>query len=391
MQHQTSTITKLGTIPGARLAPAKKVRIIIKPAAVPDTRLTEAAQCVYLAAAQFARKDVDSEYVKSHIVRTASRVAVDMPTTDIVDKLNPKWQRSSEKIANYLRTYLKRTDYVFHRNSAVVKSIYAKFAELNKAEGKPFAQSDKWNPADIWAIAGVVNVSRLTSIDQLNRYLRNSIEKGLIIPISLKQTTGPSKVKATPVNVTAADNSTGLVDLPKFKQLRVNTGKTDWTTSKQVNVEFILEKGRLGHFEFRLSKAGAALNGEMIIRSSAARHGKINIKNVEQTIREAGGTLKLPDHREIAQLSMDFDEELMRATFDLASSLDNTSTVTFDKFKGNLLQKRDLSWLASKYQALLVAQSISKLSDQKKNQVIVQLYSHALVAGELAGPFIKVE
>lgn len=363
---------------------------MFKPVSVPDTRLTESAQAVYLAAAQFARKDIDSAYVKTHMTRTASRVDVDMSTVGIVDKLNPTWQRSSEKIANYLRQKFKRTDYVFHRNSATVKSIYNKFLELNKKEGRVFAQSDKWNPADIWAIAGKVNVQNIKTIDGLNRYLRSAMAKGLIIPISLKQSVGLKPVSAKAVN-TDEQTTSIIQELPKFKAAQISTGGTNWTSSKMTKIDFVLEKGKSGHFELRQSKPGADVNGEMVIRTSAARHGKINGAHIRDAIRNNGGTIKIPNERELNQRSQVFDPVLIQQTYDLAKKLDPLSSLPIEQFRDMLEKKKDYSWLASKYVGMLYIEAIQKLTAPKRDQVVRDIYSHALVAGELAGPFLKVE
>lgn len=369
----------------------KPVRIVVKPTNVPDTRLAEGAQCVYLAARQFARKDIDSDAVKRTMVRTASRVQIDIPTTNIVDKLSPTWQRSSEKIANYLGVYLKRQDYVFHRNSPVVKQIYFKFSELNKAEGKPFAQSDKWQPADIWAIAGKVDVSRIKTIDQLNRYFKDKIDAGLIIPISLKQSVGKKVVKATRMNIDPQKKAK-RVDLPKFDQTLVSTGGKDWTSSKMVKIDVDLEQNKRGYFELRQSKPGADVNAEFVIRGSPVRHGKLRRQVILDALKHAGSNLKLPDERAINKASIAGDNDLIIKTYNLAQELAKAN-LSLDQFQAFIEEKhlKDPNWLASKYIGMLYIQAVNKLPAQKQNQFVAELYTHALAAGDLTAPFIKVE
>jgi hypothetical protein len=370
----------------------KEVRIVVKPLTrgVPDTRLTESAQCVYLAARQFARKDITSDFVASHMVRTASRVAVDMTTAGIVDKLSPEWQRSSEKIANQFGKSLTRTDYTFHRNSSIIKSIYAKFSELNLAQGRIFRQADKWNPADIWAIAGVVNVSKIKSIDALNEYLRKAIEKKLILPISLKMTAGLKPVTWTSVNTGPAHAKTNELS-PRYTGSKVNTGRTDWMSAKMAKVEFSLSGGKSGWFDLRQSSPGAAINGEMQLRHhQSAQHGKVHDSIFTQAIRQAGGNLRLPNHIELNRRSVAYDPQLIQDTFDLATKLDPQSKVTVEQFNNMLEEKKDPNWLASKYSAMLIVDAIEKLPIDKRHDVVATVYSHALALGELAGPFIKV-
>jgi len=369
----------------------KPVRLVVKPVSVPDTRLTESAQCVYLAARQFARKPIDSDAVKRTMIRTQSRVAVDISTTDIVDKLSPTWQRSSEKIANQLGTYLTRTDYTFHRNSATVKQIYLKFSELNKKEGKIFDHSDKWQPADIWAIAGKVDVSRVKTIDQLNRYLKDKLAAGLIVPISLKQSVGLKPVTIERMNASDSVNVRNTETLPKIAGLQVNTGNQTWMSSKMVKINFKLEGNKSGWFELRQSKPGADVGLETVIRTSAARHGKLNKSVLIQAIRHAGGTVKIPDEKKINKMSIDNNQELIEACYNLAMSLDKQSSVTPDQFTEMLHQKKDRNWLASKYIGMLYIESIGKLSTDKQTQIVAELYSHGLVVGELAAPFLKVQ
>lgn len=370
----------------------KAVRLTIKPLkGGSNEALTESAQCVYLAAAQFARKNIDSDFVKRNMIRTASRVDVNFPTNEIVDKLSPAWQKSCEKIANELRRYLKRTDYVFHRDSPIVKSIYAKFNELNKAEGKRFANTNKWQPADIWAIAGVVNVSKIKSIEELNQYLRAKLEAGMIIPISLKMVAPTAQVKIEPTNLSNTPKPM-FGPIPKFDHIRVSTGKSNWTSSNQSQIRFKLANMKTGWFELRTFDSQGDVRASLnLSENQRAQHGKVNGKEIAKYVREAGGYIPMPDIQQLRQQSYHLDSKLIDKVYTLAQKLAPANT-SREEFVQTLKSKTSPSplWLSSKLQSMTIVQAFENLVPQKKDEVVQRMYSYAKAEGELTAPFLKV-
>jgi hypothetical protein len=76
------------------------------------------------------------------------------------------------------------------------KKIYAKGKELGAG-----AKADNWNPADLWIFeSGFSNkisseLSDIETLNELNFWIRKSYLQGLLVPISLKQSTGKSTME----------------------------------------------------------------------------------------------------------------------------------------------------------------------------------------------------
>ncbi len=368
----------------------KLYRLVFKPLKTINTKLAESAQCVYCAAAQYARNDIDDAFVHQNIERFKAMFDVDETIANVLETLSPTWKTSSILIANHVRKKLRHGDYVFHRNSNITKAIYAKFGELNKAEGRPFAQSDKWNPADIWAVRRSVrvDVSKCTSLNGLNQYLRDAIDKGDVVPISLKQVTKIAKISTINTNEAHSKPKT-KGEAASLKGLFSNTGKSTWMSSKNCKITFTSGTKDM-QLVLRSPYPRAPVNGELQQRGSSAQHGKVNGKVIHRVIHSCGANYRIPDQGQINTWSYNKDPKLIKAVFDLAQKHDKGSKVTLAEFSTFIRQEKDYDWLASKYGALIHLDAFASLNPIKRSQAINMIYSHGSSAHELSGPFLKV-
>lgn len=375
------------------VANGKNARITFKPAVVAlDSRLTalmEGAQCMYLAARQVARRPIDTAYLKTNLQRIKPWYDIDVKEKDVFERLTKDWIKSHELIANHIGPKLRGTNYVFHRNSSFVQRIYGIYSKLNR-EQKVFSAPDKWNPADIWAVRrgyAPNGMHAIESWDEFNNWLRHAIDAGDIVPISLKKVAKNPKI--TSVNTNEDRNKPKEEHVQtKFTGLRANTGKKDWTTSK--NVQICFSKGQSEFYvELRQSRPGAKLNGELNKKRDVARHGKILVEKIISIAEKLGQHVTLPDRQKTAQLSAAYDHELMAKVTALANKLENDH-VTVDQLSQMLQEKQDPDWLQSKYEGLLILEAFSKMNNHKKEQAVEALYSAASAANDLAGPFLKV-
>lgn len=358
------------------------------------TAISENAQCIYLAAAQFKRSKIDASFVTANIKKFESNFDIDTSVDKILANLDAGWIKSLELIANHVYPKLRGSNYVFHRNSRSVQMIYKKYSELNK-ETKLFNHPDKWNPADIWAIqrGWIPNMNQIKSFDELNTWMREAIDKGIMIPISLKKVTKNPKIATVNTNEAMQSASSGVIAARTiYKDFVISTGKSDWTSSKNVKINMMKGSTRM-NIEIRQSKGGAVINGEMKINNNPARHGKLNFEHAFQKIfKELGQRIEIPEKAKLNHQSKICDPELVRKVFDLATKLDHSSTIKFDVFQTFIgtKSKEDPDWLASKYEGMLVLEAFSKMSDKDKQKACERLYSQASAANELAGPFLKV-
>jgi hypothetical protein len=359
-----------------------------------NTSLMECAQCLYMAAYQIARKPIDSTFVQNNLPRIRSLINIDSDVTKVLDAMDASWRKSSEIIANHLGPKLRASDYVFHRNSTIVQSIYKKYAELNRTD-RIFNHPDKWNPADIWAIrrSAMLTLNDVGSWDEFNQKLRQLIDSNAMIPISLKKVVKSPKLVTA--NTSDAMKKMAATEHPvektEYVGFKVSTGTSDWTSSK--NCKIMMKKGtQVIDVEVRQSKGGAQINGELKIKKTAARHGKIHMNSFVSIFKGFHVVLQVPTQRELNKASADLDPQLIDDTYALASKLDRTSHVTLQSFTDFVHNKgkSDPDWLGSKYGALLVVEAFSKLSDSDKNKACSRLYSTAAASNDLAGPYLKV-
>jgi hypothetical protein len=359
-----------------------------------NTALMEAAQCIWLAAAQTKRGPITSSWVLQNVNKIRGSFQVSSPVDKVLDAMDDSWRKSSELIANHVYARLRHNNYVFHHDSQDVRRIYSEYSRLNRAN-KMFSQSDKWNPADIWAIRRGFHLSfsKIESFDELNAYMRELIDDGHLLPISLKKVGKQPKISTVNTNEAiqkAATNKT-IAAKTEFVAARVNTGRTTWMSSKNCKIEMMKGKTDM-NIEIRQSRPGAAINGELKVRNTPARHGKIHLKAFERIFNQLGQHLHMSDHAQLSKKSEELDVELIMKVFHLAKKLDKQSTVTEDEFKKfiDTHGKDDPDWLASKYEAMLVIDAFNNLSPTNKQHACERLYSQAAAANELAGPFLKV-
>lgn len=378
----------------------RKVRLVFKEYSSSkmglNTKLYEAAQCVYLAAAQAKRSSVDSSWVMQNVGKFSGNIDIQQSPDQIFDGLDDGWRKSSEIIANHLQPKLRHNQFVFHHDSRLVRTIYSHYKRLNT--GRTFTQSDNWNPADIWAIRKGISVTadKMQSFEEINVYLRDSIDEGNIIPISLKKVNKPPP-KVIAVNTNESKHKMNLAkSTPKtnieFVEAKVNTGTKDWTSSKNCRIDMI--KG--GHIamsvEIRQSRPGSAVNGELKIKNTPARHGKINLVHFKQILNKLGSKLDVPPTAEINKQSKEMDSQLVEKTYQLATKLDKSSSVTKGDFQTFIAEKTktDPDWLASKYSAMLIIDAIVSLNKANRKIAAERLYSQAASEHDLAGPYLKV-
>ena len=183
-------------------------RLVFKPknkktgAGTRVTDLGEAFQCYILAARQ--ERDTDMTRVSDiSMMREVVLRNTDCPKIPIDDALKntPEgWINSGEVLANKMfkdSLFGTNATYEFHHQSQLVTNIYKCFkGAINISEPGLRMGSDKWNPADIWAVKKDKKQFLITKfqasnfplgISQLNGYILELFDAKTLIPISLKK------------------------------------------------------------------------------------------------------------------------------------------------------------------------------------------------------------
>ena len=256
------------------------------------------------------KKDLVTAYDKK------KRVNVDADIKDVYEFLEETkngWYKSSVLIANKLVQDLKDIDKDYNINSpnfdyfylrgkvgvmkdiAELWSIASKSETTKKAEKEipsfiGFKDINKWNPADIYLAnqTGITGISdelkeakkniKTYGFDYLNEKIKELMDKGALLPLSLKKTS--SSVKLVPVNFVSASKDEVLqnvkfvkttdwqpyVPLGKtpelsFDALRAGKGKT---VTRDIRI-MITAEGKPGEIKIRHDPSGSSSRGRMVI------------------------------------------------------------------------------------------------------------------------------
>lgn len=172
------------------------------------------------------------------------------------------WADSIIESANAAKKsgYLPKNNYVFHRGTAFMNSLYQQASILLKQEGVRMG-GDKWNPSDIWAttIKVIPDFDDLTSY---NEWISKMLKNGVLVGISLKKIAGKAKV-----SVQSPNNKPEVIGYKSISTPRdlLPTGMKIVTTKPKTMINFR---------SFQISKQ-ADIVGEIIVAGGGARHGKV--------------------------------------------------------------------------------------------------------------------
>lgn len=360
-----------------------------------QTARMEAAQCLWLAVYQ-SNPQADSNFVRQNWQRYKSSYKITTSEKDIWEHITKEWERSHNLVASHLIKKLRGSNYVFHHDTAEVRKIYACYNRLNRQQ-KIFSSKDKWNPADIWAISRgmTLNLDKIDSFDEFNNFLREGIDKGNVVPISLKQVRRSVKISThnTTEDRSKPKEETGIT---KYVDFRVNTGAKDWTSSKSCIIN-LMKADRKGKIELRSFKAHTPVMGELNMHRTSSRSGKIKQNVIENIFMNVGHQkLTIPHMSELYQQMTKEPTQIEQRVYELAEKLDSThkhvSATEYQQFLENLGkqdQYKRTDWIVEKYTALLICDAFSKIQDKEK--VVEALYSWASASGEIQGPFLKAD
>jgi hypothetical protein len=369
---------------------------VLKPTKNIVTRQAESAQCAYLAMLQVDGTDCNISL--DNWDRTHNQYAdIDTEINEMQEILTSDWLKSSERIAKHLIGKLKHTDYVFHRNSKEVQKIYNKFNQLNKLLdiSDRFTHSDKWQPADIWCIRSnvVIDLSFISSLQELNSWLLDMINEGSILPISLKKN-NKTKPNILPVNIDASTNTDLTVE---YHGSSISTGKTNWTSSKNTRMLFS-RNDKPGIITFRNSSPGAAMNAEVSMQGCNYNLGKLKREAISEIINQYAD-IQIPDYSlsDIRVRSHQLDQDMIQEVYSLARDIDPSYQIDYQSFKSFInnkatnLNNPDRDWLSSKYQAMLVIKSFRSIPFGKQNQAFQLIFNKAVAMDKLCAPRLEVK
>ena len=357
------------------------------------TSLGESAQCVYLAAVQYkGHKDVDETYIRKNITKFQNKFDITETNGAILNGMGIDWIDSSVNLANFwtknvtFKKYLKTgKTYEFHRGSEMVDIIYNRYAVLNKLLDPPFANENKWSPADIWAFSSKINkqmlknaVDAVTSLGDLNVWLGKQIIAGDVVGISLKK-----REKGTPhIDEFNMGETKRKVVYTGYK-IKAKTGTI--FDAKDTYLEFEVA-GKSMSQQFRtFDTAGTGWQSE--IKGSFANLGKLSHGPINQILKNMTGVNELDTQAAVKTLAMNKTNTMFDDMYKWYSYLENGSPMAKKDFITEA-SSGDHKWRYSKYfglQILYNVVSTSKAQAFAEEEVLL-----ALSNSKWSAPFLKL-
>jgi hypothetical protein len=368
-----------------------------------ETALAECAVAWFSAVRFNSSKDLTDMPSDSDFAAVSHLVDTDKDLDEIKEYLdgNAAWVISITKTANKLWESIKvRNGYKWHRGGKFVAMLNDHFKKINNDKDyydhPPFANLNKWSPADIWACECSVTKDQLTaatSFQSYNAYLKEMIDKKILFGISLKKAAA-SSITLTPVNytMTRPTASFGSIYAKSFDSLDV------WMYTKgKIPIEI----------QFRDTSGGSDLTWQGEAIGTAAKHGKIGGGVYSKIIHEVTGShlYTEADFQTIkskargGRLTDDFVSLANKATVkEYVSGQKNPkkpANYEVPEINAELVEyhynrtKHKGQWVFSKYMGMLMIDKMMSMTTDDRDKVSNLIAQYATSQHTLSAPFLK--
>jgi len=304
-----------------------------------STTATESAQCVY---AQCIWDNPKTDFNTQELTAAYQKCKVDATLKQVLD-IPDLWRQSSIKGAKLLYRVLKRKNYTWYRGMGVQSEMEERFKGLNKLDGKPFNNINKWTPADIWIVANdsaTYDFSNARSLGYLNNELLKAFAARDVMGISLKQIGDRATLAQVNFRKPFKD--------PVFK--KTTYGKRGFFKAKDC---YIMYNG--GEIQFRTYPT---FQCEII--GTTAKHGKVSggdgPNSMMGKLMTQAGCVALEQQKPLIQLFRK-DKKLFLDKFYAMYQNTGEKDMTREEFEMELKGKDD-NWCVSKYLATQVMLNI---------------------------------
>ena len=367
------------------------------------TALQESAAAWFSAVRFSLNKDITEQPTDKQFDAVASLVSTDKSLDEIKEFLeeNNDWVESCCATANKLYDkFGKKNGYNWYRGGSFVDSINAHFKKVNTSyDTPPFANLNKWTPADIWACECSFDKSEMretTKFSSFNAYLKKAIDDEILFGISLKKTAS-SEIKITEVNYDKSRPSFSFDSIyaKSFESLDM------WMYITGISVQF------------RDTSGGSGLQWQGEAVGSKAKHGKIGGGVYSGILEEVTGEPlytnidliktdarngKLKD--DVLQLSIDYTNKVVGAeSGQKGVRLERIEDVTKlsgrakeEKLEEMINQRHNETngqWTFSKYLGLLMVDRLMNMSDTDRHKFSNLVGLYATSQHRDSAPFLK--
>lgn len=344
-----------------------------------NTAVTEAAQCLWLAA-MLKHGIQDIEYYTPDVLKgVMSRVDVGKTTFKEMMDIDSSWQYSSyESAKKIIKAGYVNPKHRFHRGSPGMIAIYATKTRAFKNSELKVLSDDKWNPGDIWAVESPTYIKDSlddSSVAALNNSILSLFLDRKLVGISLKKVTKEAKIKEynissslTPhklVSVAVKSRTRGDFFSNKSGTITYDDGIMDIRPNSYLGTNKIEIKGKT-------ARGGGA--GWGVVVEAARRYMGANIP-LHPVIKKAATKIAKGDKRETQRF------------FIKAKVCDQS--LTYDYFLEQIEQK-DAGWVSAKLGAIEVCYALIKNKGTKADNFVNSIVNYAASKSEDSSAFIKV-
>ena len=367
------------------------------------TALQESAAAWFSAVRFSMSKDITEQPTDKQFDAVASLVSTDKSLDEIKEFLEEEdgWVESCCATANALYDkFGKRNGYNWYRGGSFVDSINAHFKKVNTSyDTPPFANLNKWTPADIWACECSFDKSEMretTKFSSFNAYLKKAIDDKILFGISLKKTAS-SEIQIKEINYDKSRPTFSFDNIyaKSFESLDM------WMYITGISVQF------------RDTSGGTGLQWQGEAVGSKAKHGKIGGGVYSGILEEVTGeplytnidliktdarSGKLKD--DVLQLSLDYTNKVVGAeSGQKGVRLQRIEDVTKlsgrakeEKLREMINQRHNETkgqWTFSKYLGLLMVDRLMNMSDTDRHKFSNLVGLYATSQHRDSAPFLK--
>ena len=336
------------------------------------TALQESAAAWFSAVRFSMSKDITEQPTDKQFDAVASLVSTDKSLDEIKEFLEEEdgWVESCCATANALYDkFGKKNGYNWYRGGSFVDSINAHFKKVNTSyDTPPFANLNKWTPADIWACECSFDKGEMretTKFSSFNAYLKKAIDDEILFGISLKKTAS-SEIKITEVNYDKSRPTFSFDSIyaKSFESLDM------WMYITGISVQF------------RDTSGGSGLQWQGEAVGSKAKHGKIGGGVYSGILEEVTGQ---PLYTNIDLIKSDARSgKLKDDVYALAETYTNKVVGAESGQKGVRLQRiEDVTKLSGREKEEKLKAMIKQRDDETKGQWTFSKYLGLLMVDRL--------
>lgn len=336
------------------------------------TALQESAAAWFSAVRFSLSKDITEQPTDKQFDAVASLVSTDKSLDEIKEFLEEEddWIESCCATANELYDkFGKKNGYNWYRGGSFVDSINAHFKKVNTSyETPPFANLNKWTPADIWACECSFDKSEMretTKFSSFNAYLKKAIDDEILFGISLKKTASSEiQVKEINYDKSRPTFSFDSIYAKSFESLDM------WMYITGISVQF------------RDTSGGGGLQWQGEAVGSKAKHGKIGGGVYSGILEEVTGE---PLYTNIDLIKTDARSgKLKDDVYALANTYTNKVVGAESGQKGVRLQRiEDVTKLSGRAKEEKLKEMINQRHNETKGQWTFSKYLGLLMVDRL--------